>query len=184
MTADVAVITPSLPSRAPLLAEAVQSVAAQTFEPLAHLIALDYKRVGAPFVRNALARVVDADWLAFLDDDDLFLPHHLETLMAASTGADVVYSWSEVQGRDGWSCNEHFDAAALRRANTIPVTAMIRRSTFLKVGGFPLDMSGIEDWGLWLRALGAGARFVCVPEVTWIYRFQPDGATMLLEASR
>lgn len=181
MTADVAVLTPSLPSRSALLAEAVASVAAQTFEPLAHLIALDYKRVGAPFVRNALARVVDADWLAFLDDDDLFLPHHLETLMAASAGADVVYSWSEVQGRDGWSCNQHFDAAALRRANTIPVTAMIRRSTFLKVGGFP-DMRELSDWGLWLRALDAGSRFVCVPEVTWVYRFQPDSMTMLAEA--
>jgi glycosyltransferase involved in cell wall biosynthesis len=50
-------------------------------------------RKGIPFARNASVREAgDADWLAFIDDDEVPDPHWLDTLLRVQreTGADVV----------------------------------------------------------------------------------------------
>lgn len=165
----VSVITCAIPERLDLLAEAMAAVRAQTYQPAAHLIGIDYARIGTARNLNRTAVPAASEFLAILADDDLLDPHHLERLMAASDGADVVYSWCRTVGRGGWTPNEHFDPVRLRQYNYIPATALIRASAFWEVGGFPDEP--LEDYGLWLRLLDWGARFVCVPEITWTYRF-------------
>lgn len=186
---SVAVLTPSLPGREALLAEAIGSVVDQTLRPDTHLIAIDHQRLGIGEQLNRLVRATDAEWLARLDDDDLFDPGHLATLVGSAGSADVVYSFCRVEPRPGpdgtpsppevlgvwWTPNQPFDAGALRRSNYIPATTLIRRSLWERIGGWsrtapPPEGAG-EDWDFWLRALDAGARFVCVPEVTWSYRY-------------
>lgn len=173
----ISVLTPALPDRLPLLAECVASVRAQTLRPTAHLIQLDYERRGCAAVLNVLlAAAAEAEWVALLADDDLFLPHHLATL-AAHTDADIIYPYCRVVGRD-WNPNAPFDEAQLRAGNFIPSTTLIRRSLADRLGGWRTDAAnGFEDWDFWLRALDAGGRFRCVPEVTWVYRFH-DGGNM------
>lgn len=61
---SVTVITPSLPSRANLLAESCRSVAAQERPPDAHLIGIDHRREGSAANRNRLVRAATTDWLA------------------------------------------------------------------------------------------------------------------------
>ena len=180
----IAVITASLPTRRGILPECMHSVTAQTLRPVAHLIGVDYERRGSSAVRNALVNSTDADWIAPLDDDDLFYPGHLQTLASASDSADIIYSWCDVHGRPGWNPNRPFDADALRTANYIPITVLMRRSLLVSLGGWR-DSSkcanGFEDHDLWLSALDAGARFACVPEVTWRYRFHKGNKTYLGE---
>lgn len=183
----IAVITPSLPTRTRLLAEACESVANQTLPPDLHLIGVDHRREGSASIRNRLAQAaVGCDWLAFLDDDDLLYPGHLSLLhlVAKITVADLVYPYCDVEGRDGWNPSRPFDPQDLRQGNYIPVTVLVRRDTFLRVGGFR-DSSqvahGWEDWDLWLRLLDAGARFECAPTPTWVYRFQPEAKTWMGE---
>jgi hypothetical protein len=193
---SIAVLTPSLPEREDMLAEAIGSVQAQTTKPSAHLIGIDYSRVGIGRMLNQIASGAEADWLARLDDDDLFHPTHLEVLASASDGADVVYSWCDVAprapdegtvpvpsvlGPTGWVPNQEFDEDLLRRRNYIPATALIRKTLWEQLGGWRLPGYGVgeaprspaatEDWDFWIRALDAGARFCCVPEVTWTYRY-------------
>lgn len=174
---SVTVVTASLPERAPRLAEACASVASQTAQPAAHLIGIDFARRGPEAVRNALVAGAATEWVAFLDDDDLLYPHHLETVLAAAEGADVVYSFCDVEGRD-WTPNHAFDAAALRLYNFIPVTTLVRRSAFLAAGGFPEGRHPVEDWHLWRHMLDLGAEFRRVPRVTWRYRFHGANASM------
>lgn len=161
-----------------MLAEAVASVQAQTIKPTAHFITIDYAGTGPWRIHNAHATQAETEWLAWLDDDDVLLSRHLESLLAASDGADVVYPWCEVQGREGFYPNSPFSAEALRRQNFIPITTLMRRSAFLEVGGFP-DGGATSDWGLLLKLLDKGARFVCVPAVTWVYRFREDNMTFV-----
>lgn len=166
----ISVITASLPGRAAMLAECVASIAAQTRPPIEHLVGVDHARRGSAATRNALLSAVGGARVAVLDDDDVAYPHHLERL--AMVDADIVYSWCDVEGRPGWSPNEHFDADALRSRNYIPITTLIRVELLRDLGGWHEDAAhGWEDWDFWLRALDAGVRFACVPEVTWRYRF-------------
>lgn len=75
--------------------------------------------------------------------------------------------------------------SALRKQNFIPVTALVRRSVGDAVGWFPEGDDAprhpvaphprLEDWGLWLRLLDAGASFSHLPEVLWSWR-QWDGS--------
>jgi GT2 family glycosyltransferase len=169
----VVVITPSLPERAEFRAECVESVKAQTLKPVAHVVMLDYERVGPAVMLNQMLPACiasEADWIAQLADDDLIDSHHLETLVAHSAEADIVYSYCRVTGR-GFNPNSPFDADRLRRENYIPATTLIRTSLCEELGWRADSAYGFEDWDFWLRALDAGARFVCVPEETWTYRF-------------
>ena len=176
---DTTVITASLPHRAHLLADAVASVAAQT-HPAEHLISVAAMR-GVADVRNSLMRGAETEWVAFLDDDDLLDPHHLETLLAHSDGADVVIPYCRFDGPplpEGY-CNRPYDRAALRRHGIFPITVLARRDAVLAAGGFATE--GWDDWQLWNRMADEGRRFVTVPEVTWTYRTAtPDRRTDLL----
>ena len=169
----IAVITASLPTRGtPHLMLACASVTAQTLQPSQHLIGVDYAREGSAAARNRLAFAADAEWLAFLDDDDILYPNHLQVL--AALGGDIAYTGCDVSGRERWNPYRPFDADALRVGNYIPATVLMRRSFFLRLGGFRPSSEvahGWEDWDLWLRALDSGAQFRSSGERTWQYRF-------------
>jgi glycosyltransferase involved in cell wall biosynthesis len=175
----IAVITPAVPERFEMLREALESVRAQSLPPFLHLVGVDYERAGLSEMLNRLAGAAiaaGAEWVVQLDDDDLLDPAHLETLARHAPGADVVYSYCRVTGRD-WDPNSPFDPDRLLRENYIPSNALVRASLLADLDGWRSGR-GHEDWDLWLRALHAGARFVSVPEVTWTYRFH--GANMSL----
>ena len=196
---SIAVLTPTLPSRGEMLAEAIASVNAQTVQPVAHLIGVDHEEIGIGWMLNRLAAAADTNWLARLDDDDLLDPNHLEMLSSRAADADVVYSWCRVAprmngavepkppavlGPGKWIPNQDFDAERLRAGNYIPATTLVRKSLWTEIGGWqragygvgesPASAHGTEDWDFWLRALDAGARFACVPEITWTYRYHGD----------
>ena len=183
----IAVVTPALPSRGVMLAECVASIAAQTLPPVVHLVGIDHEKVGTARTKTRLCHATDAKWVATLEDDDLADNYHLSVLAErAAGGADIIYSWCRVEGRDGWNPNSPFDADRLRRGNFIPSTALIRRELIVALGGWKDSADvphGWDDWNFWLRALDAGARFACVPQVTWTYRFHGGNKTLNGEES-
>lgn len=193
MPHDITVCIATIPPRQKLLRRALASVVAQTLQPAAIVVEYDHGHAGAAETKNRAAEKADTPWLAFLDDDDQFLPHHLRTLRESvqsgviwnhpgSWGADVAYSIPDVpqlparrdpDGRYGLP----FDAYELRRRSYIQTTSLIRRAAFGNAGGFQLPDRTMpdgspcpyDDWGLWLAMLDQGARFLHVPEVTFIW---------------
>lgn len=166
----IAVITPTLPERRLMLMENMASVYNQTLKPTEHLIGIDYEKVGPVYIRNKLAFATKCEWLAFLDDDDLMMPRHLELLAAASRDQDVVWSESQVWGRPGFNVKHICSTKALDAGNHIPITVLVRKSSFVDAGGFP-EVPYSEDWELWKTLRDKGAGFACVHETTWIYRW-------------
>lgn len=164
---SVTVLTASIPERAHTLTEAVASVNAQTLPPQAHLIGVDHAKRGAPHILNELAATAATEWLCVLDDDDTLLPHHLETLLANSDDADVIYAWCEPVGHDFRQYNQRFAPSMLQHRSIVSHTALFRRDLWVKVEGW-VDEWGY-DWRFWQRCLTAGARFRSLPEVTWRY---------------
>ena len=175
MITKVAVVTPSLMDRNPLLLECKAAVVNQDWDgEIFHSIAVDKIREGPATVCNRLVNGLDPsyEWVAFVDDDDIIFPDHISTLVAASDGADVIYSDCELYGyTKNWVTRE-FNIKEIMVENYIPVTVLIRRSMFEKAEGFqatrkhPAD----EDFNLWLKCHELGAKFVFVPKVTWLYR--------------
>lgn len=177
-TADITVCIATIPPRAKMLRKALSSVCIQSLQPTAIIVEYDHERTGAAATKNRALSKVTTTWTACLDDDDQFKPNHLETLLGAagSTGADVVYSWPEMEGSGDPRPDRFgvpFDADELRRGSYIPTTALVRAELAQAVGGYQSPPgSNYDDWGLYLALLDKGAVFHHVPERTWIWRVE------------
>lgn len=195
MIPDVTVVIPTIGEREQLLARAVASAQAQTW-PCRILVQQDTYREGAATTRNKALERVDTEFVAWLDDDDELEPFHVEVCVAANRQyrADLAYpGMTAVGGRDPLACpingvlvNPFGVPFGPEQAyhlytigNFIPITWVGRTETILRVGGFPQPTpdpskgSGRieEDYGLLLKMLAVGARFVHVPVRTWKYYF-------------
>ncbi len=192
----VSVCIPTIPARAELLERALASVDAQTHKPQDVIIVEDTHGLGAAPTRNCAWQNAETDVVAFLDDDDEFLPQHLEACLTAMVekNAGLVYPWFELVG---WpdATSERPDALATkfqgnlvhplgitfgpeqekhyRKYAYIPITTVVRRSMLERSGGYPIPGSidwpreDCEDWGGHLRLLDIGCKFVHHPERTW-----------------
>jgi glycosyltransferase involved in cell wall biosynthesis len=172
----VTVCTPTTLDRKEVLRECIESVATQRVLPTRHIILRDAKNAGPSVMRNLMLRMTNTELVAFLDDDDLMHPDHLEALTDAlnESSADLATSWFDTVGAvplvprfDQWDSEaEAYMAAGM---NVVPVTVVARLDSILEAGGFnPADRW--EDYALWMRMLARGARFVVVPRETWTYR--------------
>lgn len=94
----ITVIIPSIPPRRKLLDRAIESVNRQTLAAVDVIVAVDEAKAGAAVTRDRALFQVKTEWTAALDDDDEFLPFHLEHLLgtARETDADYVYSYPEM----------------------------------------------------------------------------------------
>lgn len=191
MRESVTVIIPSIPQRAPLLMRAQASVEAQLHPEVKTIVKIDHGGKGPTAMRNEAILEVDTEWVAFLDDDDEFLPEHLAVCFntARESGADLVYPWFELWrlGRredehdplrvfEKPAFGQHFTsehAKALDVHNFIPVTVLVRTAALRAVGGFPeinteeWPHNCCEDWGLWRRLRDNGFSFAHCPHRTW-----------------
>lgn len=190
-------------NRAHVIADAVASVLAQSVPPervilvddgstdggadAVHRLADANPRVramalprnsGASAARNAGTAAARAEWIAFLDSDDVWVPGSAAALLrAASDDLDVVVgAFARVEG-DGAAglaeCGWAGDCirAALRTGGVIgPSWALVRRTTVYAAGGFDPSFRNCNDWDFFVRAAAAGARFGRVPEVVALYR--------------
>jgi glycosyltransferase involved in cell wall biosynthesis len=173
---DLAVVTTTLPERADMLAELAACMEAQTLQPADWLVHVDEDREGPATCINRLVERTDTEWIFRCDDDDLFDPEHFETLSEGLDGtADIVYTWPRITP-PGWlgerGLQHIHPIATLRHVNWIASALAMRRSLWDDLGGYadgPLN----EDHDLIIRAVDAGARFRCIPKVTWTYRLGP-----------
>lgn len=161
------------PKRRALFLEAQQSVFDQTREPDDMVAGADFSEIGEVWNMNRLLRAVNSDWLAFLHDDDLWLPEHLSVAEKHMDAADVVVSRYELVGRpvdtiEPW----HDNFEDLRWTNWIgsPSMVLARRDIF---EGWVGTRPGYRwnDWSQWNYLLDKGARFVDTKTVTVKYRF-------------
>jgi hypothetical protein len=176
---NVTVCIPVIPPRVGnLLDRAVASVNAQTKPPAGGIsCALDVNHAGAAITRQRALDGVRTGWVAFLDDDDTWYPHHLETLLhlAHERSADFVYSWF-----DG---NNPFPMHRGRQMNLdephhTTMTVMVRTELAHAVGfGDGSTPEGWrepwEDWKFITGCVELGRQGRCVfagtAEITWTY---------------
>lgn len=144
---------------------------------------------------NAGANAATNAYLAFLDDDDLFYPEHLETLARAATAPHAAWYSDAVSAflRPGESgayepyqrlrlFAQDFDPALLLLDNYIPLLALLLpRQSFLDLGGFDPEFDLFEDWDFLIRLSRRGG-FLRVPRVTCEVRHFEGGSSVVLAA--
>jgi len=150
---------------------------------------------GASNARNTGMRAATGEFLAFLDDDDRFLPGHLRPHvrllrerpeLAGVVGQAVNASADFTTTGTPWPAhlpdNGDLFAAFLGYCPQIGAT-VVRASVRESVGSFDPDLTGDEDWDWHLRlALRHAVGFVPVPCV--LFRQRPPGADIDIDRAR
>jgi glycosyltransferase involved in cell wall biosynthesis len=161
---------------------------AASFGPPVRVIRTPNSRL--PATRNRGVQEAKGEWIAFIDADDLWVDNKLERQMqelSRHPEADLCYT-GRILLVEGPDSTELCDVIKVPPAATIaeelfhinkfpPSCVVIRRSTFLAVGGHDTSFPYVEDWELWLRLLKAGVKFVDCPEPLLRYRVHPDNMT-------
>jgi glycosyltransferase involved in cell wall biosynthesis len=143
-----------------------------------------------PSSRNRGVKEAKGEWIAFVDADDIWEDNKLERQMeelSRHPEADLCYTGRIllVENAESTVLRDVIQvppsttiAQELLRTNKFPPSCVvIRRSTFLVVGGHDTSFPYVEDWDLWLRLLKAGVKFVDCPEPLLRYRVHPDNMT-------
>lgn len=131
--------------------------------------------------RNTGITAGKAEFVAFLDSDDIWYPDKLARVLAAfAPGVDLVCHaerWVETDGTArvveyGSGGRDNYDAL-LFNGNALSTSAVtMRRSLLELVHGFDTDPSIVtaEDYDLWLRAARDGGRLVFLPQALGEFR--------------
>lgn len=154
------------------------------------LIYVDIPHSGKSKALNAAVQVAKGDLIAYLDDDDIYYPWHLETLVAAHLEnpsrqvlySDVVVACWHTAGSEQpvfagkrWLPSHEYNRATLLEVNYIPpLTLMHKKSLFELVGLFDESLEAVEDWDL-LRRLSWVTHLFHVPVVTGEYSINIEG---------
>lgn len=125
--------------------------------------------------RDRAIRTTDTELIALLDADDLWLPDHLETIVAGYEAVPSLVSAAELS----WMPGKGVDLAVRRRSKGVPtghtaqLTTLLQRNyinfplfdraTYDLAGGFRGMFRVGEDWDLWIRMVREG---VTVTETT------------------
>ncbi|MFQ5824313.1 MAG: glycosyltransferase [bacterium] len=186
--AQVSVIIP-LYNGSQTISSAIQSVRDQTFKDLELLLVDDAstdgslkevehhltdqrvrlfrntRNLGIPATKNKALRMAKGPYIAFLDQDDIWLPNKIETQLSILEQQDkigliasAVYfinKHGQVIGKKVLDIQEAQPPLQVKRlllGNFITnSSAMVRRSCIDKIGYFNENLRGSDDYDMWVR---------------------------------
>jgi glycosyltransferase involved in cell wall biosynthesis len=158
---------------------------------------ISYKHTTLGQARNLAVENAKGEWLGFLDCDDIWMPNKLEKQLAViNDNSDIlglVYSEAEYLfekdiGNTSWgkrltklSDIEKFRIlpsgnifSAMLKNNLVPlVTAMVRRSAFIEVGGLSNDFKQAEDYELFVK-ISKHYEAIAIEDSTCLYRIHEN----------
>lgn len=158
-------------------ASVVEAAARRMVVPVRRVLNLAHP--GASGSRNAGAAASQAEFVAFLDDDDAWRPEYLARAGAelARTGADAVISGLCRIRHDGSIQNIVMPSVQVvrdrlfeRNFGMTGSNLIIRRSAFDRVGGFDPALPVFNDWDLLIRMVTVGVSYCVVPDLTVEWR--------------
>lgn len=209
----VSVIVPTH-NRPDRLREAISSVLAQTNQNFEIIVVNDGAMDVAPVIadlnsggritcithdrnrglaaaRNTGIRAAKGKYVAYLDDDDRYLPDHLSTLVTYlerhECKAAYTDAWRVAEKRNGdryieagrdLPYSHDFNPANLLVSNYFPVLCVMHeRGCLDDVGVFDESLFVHEDWDLWIR-MATKYPFFHIKQTTAEFTLRGDGSTM------
>jgi len=128
---------------------------------------IDQENRGQSSARNLGISESRSDYICLLDQDDYFLPRHIEQLLAISDIENPMFSFAygdlhrvtEADELMATSCihvkTQHpltsLEVMLRNNMYILPSATLIKKSSFLEIGGFDEDLRGFEDDDLFIR---------------------------------
>lgn len=167
----------------------------KTSDPRVRMIATGGKQGGGK-ARNIACKHATGVYLAFLDDDDMYLPDKIQTQLEFMLTNKLDMSWQDVawyneQGklverRRLNHCKDFSRKGLLRAHLLIPIAPtaiyMLKKSLFDKTKGFGEVATG-QDWWLMLRCIETGAKIGYMPGVH-VHQFLHSGERLSVGANK
>ena len=196
---DISVVITTC-NRPAFLKEALEGIAAQTFKPKEVVIVNDCsdtsynavldtikkvnarhillkERSGANRARNIGIRECSGGIIAFLDDDDIWLPNYLsEIYRQYQDGSDSVVTGFRQLGNES--------IVVLNQDSDVTKSSLLRGNTYCGMSGFSCKKEIIEkllfdeqlpngqDWDMFVRLLLGNYNFKNISKGLFLYRFQ------------
>lgn len=123
--------------------------------------------VGRSLAGNIGLAMSHGKYINFLDDDDLFYPDHISTLVSVLEKKSGYAAYSvakecrvrKIKSKPYYlNCgkkvrlNQSFNRALLSNKNYLPIqSVMFSKQLFEDLGGFDSELDQLEDWDLWVR---------------------------------
>lgn len=208
----VSVIVPTC-NRPSMLRECLQSIAQQTYgnieivvvndggESVREMVSslelggkvqfIDHEvRKGPAAARNSGIKAAKGKYIAYLDDDDVYYPDHIEVLVhfLEIHRSHIAYSDAikaiqcKVDGgyqteKPAQRYSHEFDAGGLLVSNYIPIICVLhRRDCIGKTGYFDESLFTHEDWDLLIR-FSVLYEFGHISKITCEYRWRYDDSS-------
>jgi glycosyltransferase involved in cell wall biosynthesis len=146
---------------------------------------LHQENQGLAAARNTGLSLARGELLAYLDDDDLLLPHKLRRqaeYLVANPDVGCVLGRQEIMLEPGVDPPEWLTRdTVFGDLDGVPfVSAMIRTELLREVGGFDPSYRFAEDRDLFVRLREHGVRIEVIPEVLLLRRFHGENMNFRL----
>lgn len=163
------------------------SDAVRPFLSKGNLRYVEQSNAGQAVARNRGVALATGEFIALLDDDDVWRPDKLAWQVdAMREHADAVMVWGPAtdlgSGMALLPCSPG-EGARWQGSNVLatirvvsPGQTLMRRTAFEAVGGLDVNLWGTDDWDLYIR-LGEIGRFHYDPRVALLYRRHPQNAS-------
>ena len=198
---DISVVITTC-NRPAFLKEALEGIAAQTYKPkevivvndcseISYESALDAikkvngkhillkERSGANRARNIGIEECSGEIIAFLDDDDIWLPNYLSEISEQyQSGAVAVVTGFKQMGKE--------NVVVINSDVEVTKTSLLRGNTYCGMSGFSCRREILEqlrfdetlpngqDWDMFVRLLTREMDFRNIPKALFLYRFQNE----------
>ncbi len=120
-------------------------------------------RKGAPVARNDGIKAASGEYIAFLDDDDEWLPKKIEAQLKGFTAEDITLVYCDIYIKDDIAHKEwlqkgkRFEGRAYGKlleygcfigSTSVP---LIRKAALEQIGGFDIELKSLQDYDLYIR---------------------------------